>query len=300
MAGGITGFASKAALNYMTGKSLNVGTAPQTMQLALLTAAPPANPTIQQLNEVASTGYVRQNVTWSPATLNATPGQPSQIANSGNVLYGPFTDVNGLAYPVTHCALIGNVVPDSVANLFDVNTSGIETDASAWTSFLNGTIARSTAQKQAGAASLAVTIPAIGDSQVGNAAYFTVSPYTTYTAAAWVFSTVAGVQAKVDIPYYDGSNVQVAYNSTALTTLAANTWTQVTISGMAPATAVTAKTILRTTATAAGQVVYWDAMSLAPSLRQEIIMTWQFDAIGQAAQNESLQVSAGALTMSLG
>lgn len=299
MAGGITGFASKAALNYMTGKALNVGVAPQTMQLALLTAAPPANPTIPQLNEVASTGYVRQNIAWSAAT-NPVAGQPSQIANSGNVLFGPFTDVNGLAYPVTHCALVGSVVPDSIANLFDANTAGIETDATGWTGFLNAAIARSTAQKQAGAASLAVTMAAIGDSQVGNTAYYPVSPYTTYTASAWVFSPVAGVQSKIDIPYYDGDNVQVAYNSTALTTLAANTWTQVTISGMAPANAVTGKAILRTTATAAGQVVYYDTASLAPSARQEVMMTWQFDAIGQAAQNESLQVSAGALTMSLG
>lgn len=108
MSGVITSTAARAALDYMTGKQLDLGTAPQTMQLALLTAAPPNDPTVAQLNEVSSTGYARQNVSWSAAST-ATPGLPSSISNSANLLYGPFTDVSGLGYPATHCALIGAV-----------------------------------------------------------------------------------------------------------------------------------------------------------------------------------------------
>lgn len=106
MAGNLTGVAAMAALDYLTGKSLDLGTAVQTMQLALLTAAPPNNPAMSDLNEVASTGYARQNVTWGLAT-DPTPGQPAQITTTANILYGPFTDVSGLAFPATHCALIG-------------------------------------------------------------------------------------------------------------------------------------------------------------------------------------------------
>jgi hypothetical protein len=60
------------------------------------------------------------------------------------------------------------------------------------------------------------------------------------------------------------------------------------------------KPVLRGQATAAGQVFYYDSMSLAAVSTQDVLMTWAFDTPGQASQNESLQISAGALTMSLG
>lgn len=107
MSGGLTGVAEIAALNYLTGRSLDLGTAVQTMQLALLTAPPPANPAVSDLTEVSSPGYARQNVTWG-AAADPTPGQPSSISNSANILYGPFTAVGGLNFPATHCALLGH------------------------------------------------------------------------------------------------------------------------------------------------------------------------------------------------
>lgn len=106
MSGGLTGIGAMAALNYLTGRALDLGTAPQTMQLALLTAPPPVNPAVSALSEVAATGYARQNVAWSSAA-DPVPEQPSVISNSANILYGPFTAVGGLGFPATHCALLG-------------------------------------------------------------------------------------------------------------------------------------------------------------------------------------------------
>ncbi|MFE6739808.1 hypothetical protein [Streptomyces tubercidicus] len=288
-----------AALDYMTGKSLDLGSVPQSMQLALLTAAPPVNPTMGQISEVASTGYTRQNCAFSKAT-NTVPGQPAQIANSGNILYGPFTDVNGLTYPATHCALIGAGIPLSTTSLFETNTAEMDTDASGWTSLLNATLAASSTQAKTPVNSLRVTMPATGDSQVVNTSYYTVSPYITYKGDGWVYSGTAGVQSRIDLAFYDGSNTQVGYTTTSYTTLSASTWTYLNVSSMAPSSAVSARAILRTTATATNQIVYYDTLGLTPTQEQLVLMTWQFDAMGQAAQNESLQVSAGALTMSLG
>jgi hypothetical protein len=283
----------------MTGTRLDLGAVTQTMQLALLTAAPPADPTIDQLNEVAATGYARQNVTWGLAT-NPIAGQPSQIANAANLLYGPFVDVNGLTYPATHCALIGTGVPDSSANLLSANTSDVETDASGWSAFLNTTISRSTAQAKTGTASLASTVTASGDSQVYASGFVAAKPFVTYTASAWVFSAVAGVQARVDLWFTDSNGTSVLYSSAPAITLAANTWTQVSRTVQAPAGSAQMKPVLRGQATAAGQVFYYDSMSLAAVSTQDVLMTWAFDTPGQASQNESLQISAGALTMSLG
>jgi uncharacterized membrane protein len=270
------------------------------MQLALLTAAPPADATIGQLNEVASTGYTRQTVTWGLAATTVS-GQPSQIANAANLLYGPFVDVNGLAYPATHCALIGSGVPDNPNNLLDANTSEIETDASGWS--VQGTVTtktRSTAQFKNGTASISATSTGAGATLLGTAANYGVAPFSTYAASAWVYTATAGLTAKIDLNFMDASGVTTAYKVVAPTTLAANTWTQLTQVTTAPANSASVQMILSGNATATGQVFYWDTMSLAQTQTQDVLMTWAFDTAGQAAQNESLQISAGSLTMSLG
>lgn len=300
MSGGLTGAGEIAALNYLTGRSLDLGVSPQTMQLALLTAPPPANPAVSDLTEVVATGYARQNVSWS-AAVNATPGQPSVISNSANILYGPFTAVGGLNFPATHCALIGNVVAGSTANLLTANQSEIETDASAWTSLLNASLVQSTAQAHSGTHSLAVTsTPAAGDTQVTTAAKVAAVPYRVYTASGWVYTVASGSQAKTEIAFYDSSNALIQRITGSFVSLPASTWTQFSFSAMAPANTANAAPILHSNPTASGAVTYWDSMSVAATVDVTVLMTWNFDVAGTAAQNESLQISAGALAMDLG
>ncbi|MFE9834029.1 hypothetical protein ACFYP4_02600 [Streptomyces sp. NPDC005551] len=300
MSGSLTSRATRAALDYLAGKRLDLGVAPQTMQLALLTAAPPVDPTVGQLNEVASTGYARQNVAWGLAT-NTVPGQPSQIANSSSILFGPFTDVNGLAYPATHCALVGVGVPDSTANLLSADVSEIETDSSGWNAAnANTTKARSTTAFKQGAASLRVTSGAAGNMLVGTAVNPAVTAYTTYASTAWVYTTSSGIKTKIDLNFMDSTGVTTAYKTVGQTTLTPSTWTQLTHTTQAPAGSTQVQMLLSTDATAAGQIAYFDVMTLAPTLTMDVLMSWQFDVAGQAAQNESLQVSPGSLTMTLG
>lgn len=68
--------------------------------LALLTAAPTdTNLTMAAVTEYGATGYARQTIAWSAATA----AEPSVIANSGTITFGPFTAGTGAA--VTHAAV---------------------------------------------------------------------------------------------------------------------------------------------------------------------------------------------------
>lgn len=299
MSGVITGRAARVALDYITGKSLDLGAAPQAMTLALLTQAPPTNPWTQQLNEVSSTGYARQSVTWSPAVTPS--GQPSQIANSGNVLFGPFTGVNGLSFPATHCALIGTGLPSFVGNLLTANEVSVETDISAWNAVSNCTIARSTAQAKDGIASIAATIAAAGDATILLNNSKPVGIDTVYRASAWMYSPVAGLKAAMDYLWYDASGNQFTSSLGTKITLVANTWTEVfRLVTIRQVLIAAGRPQMRIEGTAPGQIVYVDNMAFNAQTTEDILMTWAFDQPGQAAQSESLQISAGNLTMSLG
>lgn len=300
MSGGLTGPAAVAALNYVTGRSLDMGTAPQSVQLALLTAPPPSDPGVGDLSEVSAAGYVRQNIAWSTA-VTPSPGLPSTISNSANVLYGPFTAVGGLGFPVTHCALLGTTVAASTANLLSANQSDIETDASAWTGLVNAVLAQSATHFKTGSKSLSVTSnPSSGDTQVTTVAKIPVSPYTTYLTSAWAYSAVSGSTASVELAFYDSSNVLIQRSGGSGVSIPTGAWTQYTYSVMAPSNAVSAAPILHGSPTTSGTVTWWDNMSLSAVTTQKVLMTWQLDTPGTAAQNESLQVSAAALDMTLG
>lgn len=300
MSGSLTGPAAAAALNYVTGRALDLGVVPQTVQLALLTAPPPSDPGIGDLSEVSATGYTRQNISWSPA-VTPSPGQPTLIANSANVFYGPFTAVGGLGFPATHCALLGTAVVANTANLLTANQSSMETDASGWTALLNATVALSSTQAKAGTKSLSVTSsPASGDTQVTLASKVAVSPYTTYTTSGWAFTTASGSTVSLELAFYDSSNTLIQRSGASTAALPSSTWTQYSYTAVAPANAASAAIIPHSVPTASGTVTFWDVMTLSASIVQKVLMTWQLDTPGTAAQNESLQVSAGALDMTLG
>jgi hypothetical protein len=68
--------------------------------LALLTATPTdTNLTMAAVTEYGATGYARQTIAFSAATA----AEPSVIANSGTITFGPFTAGTGAT--VTHAAV---------------------------------------------------------------------------------------------------------------------------------------------------------------------------------------------------
>ncbi|MFJ1700401.1 hypothetical protein ACIOHC_36020 [Streptomyces sp. NPDC088252] len=286
----------------MTGRSLDLSPVPQTVSLALLTTAPTAGSHATDLTEeAAAAGYFRQSVAFSAATAPVA-GQPARIENSGNVLFGPFTASGGLGFPVTHCALIGTGAPVTTANIMPVNTAGSETSTSGWEVLTsNGTQSRSTTQAKAGAASMAVQSTASGDIRIRSTEFFPVQVDHLYKAGIWVYTSVASTPVLVEIEWYDAAGALITTTTGAPTSVAANTWVEVTRNAtLRRVNATKAKVAYRITASAAAQTVYCDEMSLLDQKSDEILMTWQFDVAGQAAQNESLQIPAGALSMSLG
>lgn len=300
MAGGITARAAQVALNYMTGRSLDLAPIPQSLTLALLTAAPPVNPRFQDLRETTSTGYFRQTVAFSAAT-NPGSGQPVRIENSGNVLFGPFTASTGLDFPVTHCALLGVGAPLVTGNLLSANTSGSETSTANWAVGGNCTQARSTTQFKSGVASMVAQSLAAGELRVRSTEFFPVTVDHTYRASFFVYTSVASTPVAIDVEWYDAAGVLLTTSGGVNVSVPANTWTEVSRTPTVRAPNIAkAKLVLRPTALNASQFIYCDDMSLIDQRSDEILMTWQFDVAGQAAQNESLQISAGALSMSLG
>src|SRR5690349_7160109 len=79
--------------------------------LALLTAAPTdTNLTMAAVTEYGATGYARQTIAWSAATA----AEPSVIANSGTITFGPFTAGTGAT--VSHLAVC-DAVSGTTANI---------------------------------------------------------------------------------------------------------------------------------------------------------------------------------------
>jgi hypothetical protein len=130
MSGTFTDTADRAVLSWLAGEPLPSGwVAPTDTYLALLTADPRVlpippggdtpeytnDPGIDDFSEVSATGYSRQLVVWAPA--QTATGNPSSIANSAQITFGPFTDSAGMGSATTHGALVtvnsgtaGNVI----------------------------------------------------------------------------------------------------------------------------------------------------------------------------------------------
>jgi hypothetical protein len=83
MPGEATTFGANAALDAISGRATQTA---RNTYLALLTAAGTDANTIAQLTEVATSGYARQQVTWSAPT-----GDPSVTSNTAVLTFGPFT-----------------------------------------------------------------------------------------------------------------------------------------------------------------------------------------------------------------
>ncbi|MFH9606864.1 hypothetical protein [Streptomyces sp. NPDC017448] len=300
MPGSITARAAKAALNYLSGRSLDLAPTPQSLSLALMTSAPPTDPRTTQLTEASGAGYFRQVPVFSTASI-PSPGQPARIENATNILFGPFTSSGGLLFPVTHCALLGSGAPAVTGNLLSANTSGSETNVSGWEPLANCTLTRSTTQAKSGAASMAVQSVASGEVRVRSAEFTSVVTDHSYRAGVWVYAAGVTVPVIVDVEWYDAVGNLVTTSSGASVNATSNTWIEAIRTPMLRLLNVTkCKFVIRITASAAGQIFYCDDMTLTDQRSEEILMTWAFDVAGQAAQNESLQISAGALSMTLG
>ncbi len=94
--------------------------------------------------------------------------------------------------------------------------------------------------------------------------YAPLSPAGTYSATIWVRAT-AGVSVDIGVDLLTSSGTYVDSASGPMVTLAANTWTELTVSGIKPtSTAAYAGMEPDFSKAAKGTVIYWDDMGLAP------------------------------------
>lgn len=102
-------YANSQALEAVFRKTQSPATG--SVYLALLTAAPTdTNLTMAAVTEYGATGYARQVIAFSAATA----AEPSVIANSGTITFGPMTAGTGSA--VTHAAVC-DAVSGTTANI---------------------------------------------------------------------------------------------------------------------------------------------------------------------------------------
>ncbi|MFD4234304.1 hypothetical protein [Streptomyces sp. NPDC058542] len=188
------------------------------------------------------------------------------------------------------------VVTDGVAfgppngpagSLLPYNTGGVEVDASAWGSWTNVVVSRSSAAAWEGWYSLLLTSVAAGVVDSGHAASVPVTPGVEYVATVTV-RTAADSTFRPDLRWYDASNAFIGQAAVPWP-LTADTWTRCTTVGVAPPGAAFARLVLHPTATVAGQTWLCDRMSLsaAPTPAGSIIgyntQSMEVDASGWTA-----------------
>lgn len=125
------------------------------------------------------------------------------------------------------------------AGYFNDVTYGFEVDTAPFVGF-GGSIATSAAQAHGGVQSLLLTVTGSPTQAYARPVPgYPVTPGLSYTVDMWVFRPVAGdVTAAIDWIDAGGSYLSGAY---AAFTLSANTWTLITVAGIAPVGAATAQ-----------------------------------------------------------
>lgn len=148
-----------------------------------------------------------------------------------------------------------------VTGAMNANTT-FEVDTANWTA-IGGTIARSTAQFHGGTASLQLTPDGTSSLARPESERLPVVPGASYSTSSWAFSTVAystsgGVVTRIN--WFDAAGTYISSTSSTAATLAANTWTNLTVTGTAPANAATANInpVVMQGVAAATNIVYVD------------------------------------------
>jgi hypothetical protein len=155
----------------------------------------------------------------------------------------------------TYQAPTANLIPDP-----GFETSGVPSD------YWGGKVARSSAVVHSGSWSLAQTTTSTSggwDLDSNSNWYAPISSTKTYTTSVWVLATKAvKVDLNLDLLNTAGNYVDSAGGATL--TLAANTWTQLTITGIKPTSReVSAALEPNFSGATKGSIIYWDDMSLS-------------------------------------
>ncbi|MGP0108407.1 MAG: IPT/TIG domain-containing protein [Acidimicrobiales bacterium] len=192
------------------------------------------------------------NVTCTASSCTATSPAGTGTVNVTVTTSGGTSTAEQFTYQAA--AQSSNLVPDP-----GFENSAVPNDS--W----GGKLVRSGAVVHSGSWSLAQTTSSSSggwDLDSNSSWYAPISSAKTYTATIWVEATkTVKVDLNVDLLNASGSYLDSANGPTV--TLVANTWTQLTITGIKPATGqVYAGMEPNFSAATTGTVIYWDDMSL--------------------------------------
>lgn len=181
----------------------------------------------------------------------------SNLGDIWTVRYANFDAVcyeNGKPGERFTCLWISNV--GSIAAL----EGGFETGITGWTASGTMTLTQSTDFAHVGTYSCkGVVTGSPSTASILNSAQITVSATTAYSAVIWVYATTSVANVNIIITWYTSGGVFISNSTGVAATLAANTWTQFTVSATSPGTAGLARYgVIVTGSPAAGTTIYAD------------------------------------------
>lgn len=159
------------------------------------------------------------------------------------------------------------VIPSSVQNAVSINDlAGIEVGITGWNYAYQCTLARSTAVFRSGVASLQMTATVAGVMEAGQqtAAYVTpVLPGLTYTVAGWTRGASQARSSRMFILWWDAAGVLISGPAGPSVVGSGSTFTERTVSAIAPANAAYMTFSLQILGAAIGEVHYADDFSVS-------------------------------------
>jgi hypothetical protein len=138
-----------------------------------------------------------------------------------------------------------------------------------WAPWSNSKLANSTTHALDGTRSLAMTSAAAGYAyaySLGPASYYTVSPSTSYSFLASMFSGTAARTGYLQLEWYDATKHVISESRSGGSALSTSAWTSLSYTATSPSNAAfVLPIVIAGSAAGAGEITYIDALSLAPA-----------------------------------
>ncbi|MFE7624238.1 hypothetical protein [Streptomyces sp. NPDC057509] len=189
-------------------------------------------------------------------------------APSGAAYASVTLTVTGLTLGAAVVADVVSFGPPAVIadNLLSYAVQGCEVGVTGWSAYTNCTITASSAQSYEGWYSLLATSTATGLVTVGPTGMIPVTEGTEYVGTAWIRPTADTAEMRMMIKWYNSSGTLLSL-VTEILPGTATTWVRGTVTGVAPAGAVSARLQPAPVATATGQTWHVDQVAFRPTPR---------------------------------
>lgn len=197
------------------------------------------------------------------ALASGVTSTATAISVTTTAVTSPAWTVNTADYPFDLVVAGERMTATSPAPLLSTADGTFESGVAGWTA-ANGTIAQSSAQAHSGTHSGLLTASGSGF-VTANSGAFSVTVGAAYQLVQWMrFAAGTPNYAIAFVSWRDGSGTQIGTMGNDFALVPTTSWQTQTVTGKAPAGAVTAEVYLRMSASAAADAVYYDDVALNP------------------------------------